>query len=222
MNWIQHPLTLEGEKVKLVPLESHHFPALIEIGKQPDIWKYMAIDGSTPDKLLLELKSALMKRVSGERYPFTVIDKANGNVIGTTSFLNIFAEHHKLEIGWTWYSPRYWGTGYNAECKLLLLTYCFEVLKAVRVQFLAGETNMRSRTAILKIGATYEGAMRKERIRPDGTYRNTVIYSIVDEEWAARKQKLEAIGASTTATKRPQMPNAQKPPVLPAPDWYKE
>ncbi|MDR3682043.1 MAG: GNAT family protein [Flavipsychrobacter sp.] len=190
MNWIQHPITLTGNKVVLVPLDSSHFPALLEIARQESIWEFMAIDGS-PDKLLLELKAALLNRASGDQYPFAIIDRLKGNVIGTTRLMNIFHEHKKLEIGWTWYNPEYWGTGYNTECKLLLLTYCFETLAAVRVQLVAGEKNMRSRNAILKIGATYEGTMRKERARPDGTYRNTVMHSIIDDEWPDRKRKLE-------------------------------
>jgi RimJ/RimL family protein N-acetyltransferase len=191
MNWIQHPITLKGNKVILVPLDSSHFPALLEIGKEQAIWEYMAVDSASSEKLLLELKTALLKKANGDQYPFAIINMINGNVIGTTRLMNIFAEHKKLEIGWTWYHPKYWGAGYNTECKLLLLTYCFETLKAVRVQLVAGETNVRSRMAILKIGATYEGTMRKERVRPDGNYRNTVMYSIIDEEWVDRKQKLE-------------------------------
>ena len=107
-------------------------------------------------------------------------------------FHNIFPEHRKLEIGWTWYDPAYWRTGYNRECKLLLLTYCFEVLNTVRVQLQTDENNERSRTAILGIGATYEGTMRKERIRANGANRNTAMYSIIDDEWVEVKAKLQA------------------------------
>ncbi len=191
MNWIQHPITLTGNKVVLVPLDSSHFPALLEIAKQEAIWQHMAIDGTNSDHFLLELKAALLSRANGEQYTFTIIDRLNGNVIGATRFLNVFPQHKKLEIGWTWYDPKYWGTGYNTECKLLLLTYCFEHLKTVRVQLITSEKNIRSRTAILKIGASYEGLMRKERVRMDGSYRNTVIFSIIDDEWPDRKQKLE-------------------------------
>ena len=131
-----------------------------------------------------------MKRGTGEQYPFTVIDRKTNKIIGSTLFHNIFPEHRKLEIGWTWYDPAYWRTGYNRECKLLLLTYCFETLKTVRVQLQTDENNMRSRTAILGIGATFEGIMRKERIRANGAFRNTVMYSIIDDEWAMVKEKL--------------------------------
>ncbi len=190
MNWIQHPVILEGEKVKLVPLENTHFTELAEIAKDERIWEHISINGADKDRLFLHLKSAVLKRATGEQYPFTVFDKKNNKIIGSTLFHNIFSEHRKLEIGWTWYDPAYWRTGYNRECKLLLLTYCFEALKTVRVQLQTDELNMRSRTAISGIGATFEGILRKERIRANGTFRNTAMYSIVDEEWLLVKSLL--------------------------------
>lgn len=190
MNWIQHPVILEGERVKLVPLDHAHFDELIAVGRQEKIWEHISINGADSERLVLHLKSAILKRSTGEQYPFTVIDKLSGKIIGSTLLHNIFPEHRKLEIGWTWYDPAYWRTGYNRECKLLLLTYCFETLKAVRVQLQTDENNTRSRTAILGIGATFEGVMRKERIRANGTFRNTVMYSITDDEWPASRALL--------------------------------
>ena len=153
------------------------------MGRQEKIWEFISINGSDTERLAQHLKSAILKRGTGEQYPFTVIDKQTGKIIGATMFHNIFPEHRKLEIGWTWYDPAYWRTGYNRECKLLLLTYCFETLKTVRVQFQTDENNLRSRTAILGIGATFEGIMRKERIRANGAFRNTCMFSIIDEDW---------------------------------------
>jgi len=140
--------------------------------------------------MLQHLKSAVLKRATGEQYPFTIIDNQKNRIIGSTLFHNIYPEHRKLEIGWTWYDPAYWRTGYNRECKLLLLTYCFETLKTIRVQLQTDENNQRSRTAILGIGATFEGVLRKERIRANGVPRNTVMYSIIDEEWKDVKSGL--------------------------------
>ncbi len=191
MSWIQHPVVLEGERVKLVPLDSDHFDALLKIGGQEKIWEHISINGADEQVLITHLRSALLKRATGEQYPFTVIDKMQGKIIGSTLFHNIFQQHHKLEIGWTWYDPSYWRTGYNRECKLLLLTYAFEALKAVRVQLVTDATNFRSRTAIEGIGATFEGELRKERIRANGAYRNTAMYSIIDDEWPKVKKKLE-------------------------------
>ena len=178
--------------MKLVPLEHAHFPDLLEIGKQEKIWEHISINGADRDRLLQHLKSAVLKRGTGEQYPFTVIDKLQNKIIGSTLFHNIFPEHRKLEIGWTWYAPAYWRTGYNRECKLLLLTYCFETLKTIRVQLVTDENNHRSRTAILGIGGVFEGILRNERIRANGAYRNTAMYSIIDTEWEGVKQKLTA------------------------------
>jgi len=190
LNWINHPVILEGEKVKLVPLESSHFPGLIDVAKDERIWEHISINGADTDRITQHLKSAILKRGTEEQYPFTVIDKLTNKIIGSTLFHNISQPNKKLEIGWTWYAPAYWRTGYNRECKLLLLAYCFEVLQTVRVQLQTDETNMRSRTAILGIGATFEGVLRKERIKANGTYRNTAMYSIVDDEWQIVKTNL--------------------------------
>jgi len=190
MNWIKHPVTLDGERVKLVALEHAHFPALLEIGRQEKIWEFMSINGAEAQVLERHLKMAILKRSTGEWYPFTVIDKATGSIIGCTLYHNIFPEHRKLEIGWTWYDPAYWRTGYNRECKLLLLTHCFESLNTIRVQLVTDENNHRSRTAILGIGASFEGILRHDRIRANGAYRNTAMFSIIDSEWSSVKQRL--------------------------------
>jgi N-acetyltransferase len=190
MNWIQHPVILQGEKVRLVPLDNTHFPALLAIGRQEQIWEHMSMNGADETRLAQHLKSAVLKRATGEQYPFTIIDRLQDKIIGSTMLHNIFPEHRKSEIGWTWLDPAYWRIGYNRECKLLLLTYCFETLRTVRVQFQTDECNQRSRTAILGIGATLEGVLRKERIRANGAFRNTAIYSITDNEWIQVKKRL--------------------------------
>lgn len=183
MNWIQHPVILEGEKVKLLPLEHAHFAALVALGRNEKIWEFFSVNGAEGDALLQQLRSSLLKRGTGEQYPFTVIDKSTGNLIGCTMFHNIYPEHRKLEIGWTWLDPAYWRTGYNRECKRLLLDYCFNTLKAIRVQLVTDENNHRSRAAILGIGALYEGILRNERIRWNGQYRHTAVYSIIAGEY---------------------------------------
>jgi RimJ/RimL family protein N-acetyltransferase len=190
MNWIPHPTVLEGDKVKLVPLDHSHFATLTELAQQKIIWQNISIDFSNPEKYLNHLKGVVLMRANGEQYPFTVIDKTNNKIIGSTRLHNLFPEHKKLEIGWTWYDPAYWGTGYNTECKLLILTFCFEQLKTVRVQLQTSEKNLRSQAAIKKIGAKFEGILRKERIIENGSYRNTVMFSIIDDEWPAAKAEL--------------------------------
>lgn len=191
MNWIPHPLTLEGEHVKLIPLDEKYYNELIDVSRDKRIWEFLSIDGTDEAALRTALKSAVLKRMSGEEYPFLIIDKANNSVIGCTRYMDMFPEHKKLEIGWTWYIPSYWGTGYNFECKLLLLTYAFETKKCVRVQLKTWDKNMRSRTAIQKIGGQFEGILRSERIRYDGIVRNTAVFSIVDSEWEQAKAELQ-------------------------------
>ncbi|MBX2907449.1 MAG: GNAT family N-acetyltransferase [Taibaiella sp.] len=192
MNWIQHPVVLEGERVRLVPLERQHFTELVNVANDARIWEYTSIDGTDENRIRRHLESAVLKRGTGEQYPFTVIDRQSGRIIGSTMFHNIFPEHRKLEIGWTWYDPAFWRTGYNRECKLLLLTHCFEVMNTIRVQLVTDETNWRSRQAILGIGASMEGILRNDRIRENGKFRNTVVYSIVCDEWHEVKSALES------------------------------
>jgi RimJ/RimL family protein N-acetyltransferase len=192
MTWISHPVTLEDDKVRLEPLQHTHVPQLIAIGKQKQIWERMSIDGTDAAVLTKLLNSAILKRSTGEQYPFAVIDKTTGKLIGCTMFHNIFPEHRKLEIGWTWYDPAYWRTGYNRHCKLLLLSHAFETLKAIRVQLQTDEHNDRSRDAILGIGATYEGLLRNDRIRANGAYRNTMMFSIIESQWDQVKEKISS------------------------------
>lgn len=192
MSWLQPSITLQGNRVRLEPLSTGHFDELLSIASANEqIWIHLPVYGANGELLLAELKSALTKRAMGEQYPFVIIDSVNNKLIGSTRFLNIFPEHRKLEIGWTWYDPAYWGTGYNIECKYMLLTYCFETLKCIRVQLQASEKNERSRAAIQKIGGKFEGVLRNDRVRPDGTLRNTAVFSIIDSEWREVKKMLE-------------------------------
>lgn len=189
MNWIQHPVILESKRIKIVPLEEKYINELVTVASDPEIWAHLPIDGSDADAMRTELKAALLKRFTGEQYPMVVIDKNTYDVIGATRLFNIYPEHLKLEIGWTWYKPAFWGTGYNTECKLLLLTHCFETLKAARVQFQTSAANKRSQAAIQKIGGKPEGLLRKDRVRRNEA-RDTLIYSIIDDEWPEVKQML--------------------------------
>jgi RimJ/RimL family protein N-acetyltransferase len=190
MNWITRPVILEGARVRLEPLAERHFDELIKQSSPAEIWTHLSINGDDPETLRTTLKSALLKKISGEEYPFIIIDKLTGGIIGCTRYMEMMQEHRKLEIGWTWYIPSYWATGYNTECKLLLLTYAFETLNAVRVQLKTSGKNLRSQAAIKKIGAIYEGTLRKARIGNNGEVRDTAMFSIIDEEWSGVKQML--------------------------------
>ncbi len=188
--WIAEPVLLEGETVMLIPLDKKYFNELIEVAKDKKIWEYYAFDGSNPNTMQGILHAALVERDNGNQFPFVIFHKADNAIIGSTRFLDIQPTHRKLEIGSTWLHPNYWATGVNRECKLLLLTYCFKHLKAIRVQLKTDENNLRSRKAIEKIGGQFEGILRHDMLRDNGTKRNSAYYSLLDEEWEVKKTDL--------------------------------
>lgn len=189
-NWIKHPLQLEGEKVKLLPLSEEHIEELIEASQHEIIWTYMPVKGTDKEKLRAALKEAIIKREKGEQYPFVVINRENGKIIGSTRFLDLNEEHRNLEIGYTWYLPEYWGKGHNEECKYLMLTHCFEELRTIRVQIITSHKNLRSRRAIERIGGKAEGILRDVIIR-NGEKKSIAYYSILEDEWKDVKMPLK-------------------------------
>jgi RimJ/RimL family protein N-acetyltransferase len=190
MSWIAPHTTLEGETVVLRPLAETYFEALAKLGEERKIWEFIPADMSNEEKRLAVFSSALVERDHHRQYPFVIIHKQTGKIIGSTRFLEIVPRHKKLEIGWTWLHPDYWGTAFNFECKLLLLSYCFEELKAVRVQLKTDELNIRSQKAIAKVGARFEGILRHDMIRENGTIRNSAYFSIIDADWGETKASL--------------------------------
>ncbi len=190
MEKLQQPIILHGELVSLLPLDPSHFDSLIALAKEKSIWQYYTIDGSNEEKLRPSLESSLTDRL---QYPFVIIHRETNAIIGSTRFLDIQREHKKLEIGWTWLHSDHWRTNINTECKLLLLTFCFEELMVSRVQLKTDENNIRSRKAILKTGAQFEGIFRNDMIRDNGTKRNSAYFSIIDSEWGEAKEKLLAL-----------------------------
>ncbi len=190
-NWIPHPTILTGETVDLLPLELHHFEELYTAAADKKLWEFIPSDCSEKEKFYEVYHTAIEEREKGNHYPFVVYHKPSGKLIGSTRFLDIIERDKKLEIGWTWITADHWATSVNFECKLLLLTFAFEVLHALRVQLKTDENNLRSRKAIQKIGGQFEGILRKDRIRDNGTIRNTVYFSILDTEWKNVKENLE-------------------------------
>ena len=191
-SWIQHPISLQGKLVQLKPLEAAMLDGLFEVAQDPNIWQLTSMNYSKREIFYPNFESALRQRDIGKEYPLLVRSSDGSEIIGTTRFLEISAVDKKLEIGVTWITSRWWGTGVNTECKYLLLQYCFEILKANRVQFRAKSDNLRSRRALEKIGAKFEGVFRKDKIEPGGSARNTAFYSIIDEEWPEIKEQLLA------------------------------
>lgn len=183
---------LIGEKVKIVPMEKKHVQGLYEIAVEQDVWNHLPKNVQTINDMQSFVEKALEGKESKKEFPFVVLSH-NEQIIGSTRFLNISNTNKSLEIGWTWYSPSVWGTNTNTECKYLLLKHCFETMNLIRIQFKTDEQNIRSQKAIEKLGAVKEGILRNHMVRANGTYRNSVYYSIIDSEWRAVKTRLEDI-----------------------------
>lgn len=185
-------MVLKGRVVELSPVEEGTLGELFDVGRDREIWRLTSVDYSDPAIFYPNFKAALHDREQGKAYPFLVRLRESGRVIGTTRLLDIHPHDKKVEIGVTWIASEFWGRGINTECKQLLLEYCFEILGVNRVQFRAKADNARSRRALEKIGAMFEGVMRKDKIEPNGNPRDTAFYSIVREEWPSVEVQLAA------------------------------
>ena len=137
------------------------------------------------------LEKALQAQAQGREYPFAVVRLEDERVIGSTRYLDVQEDDRNVEIGWTWYAPDEWGGVVNPEAKYLLMRHAFDDWHAIRVALKTDIKNVHSQAAITKLGARYEGTLRNQRIRPDGSYRDTVIFSIIESEWPAVKVRLE-------------------------------
>ncbi|WP_129710622.1 GNAT family N-acetyltransferase [Priestia megaterium] len=182
---------LVGTSVKLVPLEKMHEQGLYEAAKPKEIWEHLPVKVHSLSDMKRLIESALKAKQEGRELPFAVFDIESHSIVGSTRFLDISLPNKSVEIGWTWYHPCVWRTRVNTECKYLLLKYCFEELKLHRVQFKTDVRNNRSREAIKRLGATQEGISRKHMVLPDGYVRDSVIFSIIDDEWPFVKKRLE-------------------------------
>lgn len=187
-----HSVELAGRRARLVPLQSEHAPALLHAGRDPAIWTYLPRHPKTREDMDALVAEALARRDAGTDFPFVILDQAdNDRVVGSTRFCDIDRANRSLEIGWTWLDPAVWRTRINTECKYLLLVHAFESLGAIRVFFKTDARNVRSQNAIERLGAVREGVWRKHRILPDGYIRDSVYFSVVDDEWPAVKARLE-------------------------------
>lgn len=193
MNWIDRNTSLVGEIIKLVPMDEFHFEELASIAKEKRIWEFISVDMSSTQKCFQVFSNAIFEREKGTQFPFVIYHQHDNKIIGSTRLMNIEPKHLKLEIGWTWLHPDYWATAVNLESKLLLLIFCFEELKAIRVQLKTDENNIRSQKAIRKIGAQFEGVLRNDWIRDNGTIRSSAYFSIIDSEWKSVSCKLLAL-----------------------------
>jgi len=182
-------VTLDGRFVRLEPLEERHRELVRPAAQHPEIFTVT----TSALGLLFDpyIDNALKRSASGPELAFVVWHKAMDRPVGMTRYLNIEEPHRKLEIGSTWYEPSVWAGAVNPECKLLLMRHAFETLGFNRVEYKTDLRNGRSRAAILKLGAKQEGILRKHMIMADGHVRDSVYFSVIDEEWPGVKAGLE-------------------------------
>ena len=185
---------LTGKHICLEPLSETHISGLTEAGHDPAIWRYMPYgEVTTLEKMTEWVQHQLAGKTSGSELAFAVIHLQSGKVVGSTRYLDIRPEHRALEIGGTWYGTAFQRTVVNTEAKYLLLCHAFETLGCIRVQLKTDSRNERSQRAIERIGAKREGVLRNHMILPDGVYRDSVYYSIIENEWPGVKKQLETM-----------------------------
>ena len=185
------PVTLNGIHATLEPLAAEHHDALVNAASDGELWKLWYTTVPTPDNTRKYIETALDMRTRLGAMPFVVRDNNSGELVGCTRFFNVDAINRRIEIGSTWYAARVQRTAINTECKLLLLTHAFETLSCIAVEFRSHWMNHASRNAIARLGAKQDGVLRNHSIMPDGSYRDTVVFSIIESEWPMVKRHLQ-------------------------------
>lgn len=179
--------------MRLAPMEPGHVDALWAAAQDPRIWEFSSAVIRSADECRRYVETALAWQAASTAVPFVTIAQASGEVIGSTRFANIDRDHRRAEIGWTWIHPTWWRTAINTEAKYLMLRHAFEVWHCMRVELKTGHMNVRSQVAIERIGGVREGTLRKHMVQPDGSTRDSVYFSILDDEWPALKARLEGM-----------------------------
>ncbi|WP_342315715.1 GNAT family protein [Lysobacter sp. FW306-1B-D06B] len=185
------PVVLEGRHVRLEPMEAAHAPELAQAARDGELWTLWFTSVPSPDSIDAHVATMLERRHKGTFLPFVVRLRETGEVVGQTTFCNVDHEHRRVEIGYTWYSRRVQRTAVNTEAKRLLLGHAFEAWKCIAVEFRTNWFNERSRAAIARLGAKQDGVLRNHMRMPDGSFRDTVVFSIIESEWPAVKRNLE-------------------------------
>lgn len=190
---MQYQPLIHGKYVTLERFAPTHIPELEPIVFDEDIWQnlpYNIVDNNAFNAFMEQLTTS---NNNGKQVTYVIRNLADNRVCGSTGFINVDTTNHKLEIGPTWLTPGVWGTKVNIDSKYLLLTQCFEQNNIARVSFRTRETNIRSQKAIEKIGGVKEGILRYHRINEDGSFRNTIVYSIIQPDWAVTKTQLATL-----------------------------
>ncbi|MGJ5035006.1 MULTISPECIES: GNAT family N-acetyltransferase [unclassified Bradyrhizobium] len=184
------PVTLRGPHASLVPLSADHHDALVEAVSDGELWKLWYTAVPKPETMTKEIERRLGLFATGSMLPFTVLD-ADGRVAGMTTYMNVDAANRRVEIGSTWYAKRVQRSALNTQCKRLLLAHAFEAMDCIAVEFRTHFFNHQSRRAIERLGAKQDGILRSHQIAPNGTLRDTVVYSITAAEWPTVKAHLD-------------------------------
>ncbi|MHB8351676.1 MAG: GNAT family N-acetyltransferase [Thermoplasmata archaeon] len=186
------PVKLAGRHVKLEPLSQDDLAELVLAGEDPEIWRYLLTGDARGAEAMGRFIDLLLARQSqGSDLAFTVREAVHGHAIGMTRYLTIRREDRSVEIGGTWYHPRFWRSAVNTEAKYLLLRHAFDTEGCHRVEFKTDVENLRSQRAIERLGAQREGLLREHRVRPDGRFRSSVYYGILISEWPKVRARLE-------------------------------
>ncbi|MGH6980199.1 MAG: GNAT family N-acetyltransferase, partial [Stellaceae bacterium] len=183
------PITLRGKHVTLAPLAPDHAPGLIDAVKDGELWNLWYTTILAPDKIAAEIERRLGLQKAGTWLPFAVLK--DGKPVGMTNYLNIEAAHRRVEIGGTWYRKSVQRSALNTEAKLMLLGHAFEKLDCIAVEFRTHFFNHQSRRGIERLGAKLDGILRSHQISPNGTLRDTCVYSITAAEWPTAKAHLQ-------------------------------
>jgi RimJ/RimL family protein N-acetyltransferase len=184
---------LKGQHVYLEALLEEHVPFLRVLARDERIWEYtrtILLDETFNEQFDRYMRIALDPAAFGGQQSFVIRQTGDDRIIGSTRMYFMEPKEKRLTIGYTWYTPDVWGKMHNPECKLLMLQYVFEVLQFNRVEFQVAHQNIRSQKAMEKIGAVKEGVLRKHGYRADGSVRDTVVFSIINDEWPLKKEKL--------------------------------
>lgn len=185
------PVNLSGQLVDLIPLSVEQIDGIKAAAADGELWQLFFTTVPTPTLTQQWFNIALEAQQQGKALPFAVVRKTDGKIIGTTRYCNIDQANRRLEIGYTWYAQSVQRSGINTECKRLLLTHAFEALGCIAVEFRTDWFNRKSQAAIERLGAKRDGVLRNHTILPNGRIRDTVVYSILQNEWAGVKQNLD-------------------------------
>ena len=188
--WPPEALTLEGEQVRLEPLATAHAQGLSEAIQDGELHRLWYTIVPSPEQVPAWIEASLQAQQAGKAVPFAVRRRRDGRIVGSTRYMNIEPTQRRLEIGTTFYAASVQRSGLNTECKRLLLSHAFEALRCIAVEFRTHWFNHRSREAIARLGAKQDGVLRKHQQLADGSFRDTVVFSITDDEWPAVRNHL--------------------------------